>query len=86
MKERVPWLSWVLELWERLCPFPSCHLSGRSDKSGAAAPSTSTATFRGPSAGQTLGFYRVGFHCVGFGFSHWNFLDMFEMFQCLEKW
>lgn len=41
MKNRVPWLSVVLELWEGLCP-PVSFL-GRSDSSGAAAPAPGTA-------------------------------------------
>lgn len=28
MKERVSWLKVVLQLWEGLCPFSSCQLSG----------------------------------------------------------
>lgn len=28
VKEGVPWLRVVLELWGGLCRFPSCHISG----------------------------------------------------------
>lgn len=28
MKDRVPWLRVLLQLWEGLWPFPFCHLSG----------------------------------------------------------
>lgn len=77
MKERVPWLRVVLELWKGLCPFPSCSFPGRSDKSGAAAPSPSTAALR-PQCWTHTGVSSCGFHCTGFGFSQWDFLDRFE--------